>query len=114
MTAQVLVIGGGQNAEHDVSMETAAAVEGALRSRGFEASTLTIGRDGRWRQGREPLGASAADSLVAALPFLARADVVFPAIHGALGEDEPLGNLARAQLPAEQARGRGRRWRRDP
>ena len=93
MTPHVLVIGGGQNAEHDVSLETAAAIEGALRSRGFEASTITIGRDGRWRQGEEPLGESAADSLVASLPFLARTDVVFPAIHGPLGEDGTLAAL---------------------
>jgi D-alanine-D-alanine ligase len=93
MTPHVLVIGGGQNAEHDVSLETAAAIEGALRSRGFEASTITIGRDGRWRQGEEPFGESAADSMVASLPFLARADVVFPAIHGPLGEDGTLAAL---------------------
>lgn len=93
MTPRVLVIGGGQNAEHDVSLATAAAIEGALRSRGFEATTVTIGRDGRWRQGQEPLGESAADSLVASLPFLARADVVFPAIHGPLGEDGTLAAL---------------------
>jgi D-alanine-D-alanine ligase len=90
MTPHVLVIGGGQNAEHDVSRETAAAVEGALRGRGFEVSALTIDRDGRWRHGAEPLGEDAADSLVAALPFLARADVVFPAVHGPLGEDGTL------------------------
>jgi D-alanine-D-alanine ligase len=93
MTPHVLVIGGGQNAEHDVSLDTAAAIEGALRSRGFEATTVTIGRDGRWRQGGEPLGESASDSLVASLPLLARADVVFPAIHGPLGEDGTLAAL---------------------
>lgn len=89
----VLVIGGGQNAEHDVSLGTAAAIEGALRSRGFAASTVTIGRDGRWRRGTEPLGDSAAGSLAAALAFLARADVVFPAVHGPLGEDGTLAAL---------------------
>lgn len=93
MTLHVMVIGGGQNAEHDVSLETAAAIEGALRSRGFEATTITIGRDGRWRTGQEPLGEGAADSLVASLPILARADVVFPAVHGALGEDGTLAAL---------------------
>ncbi|MGE0543822.1 MAG: ATP-grasp domain-containing protein, partial [Dehalococcoidia bacterium] len=93
MTPHVLVIGGGQNAEHDVSLKTAAAIEGALRRRGFETSTITIGRDGRWRGGEEPLGESAAASLVASLPLLARADVVFPAIHGPLGEDGALAAL---------------------
>jgi D-alanine-D-alanine ligase len=93
MTPHVLVIGGGQNAEHDVSLRTAAAIEATLCRRGFEVSTITIGRDGRWRQGEEPLGESAAGSLVASLPFLARADVVFPAIHGPLGEDGTLAAL---------------------
>lgn len=93
MTRHVLVIGGGQNAEHDVSLGTAAAIEGSLRSRGFEVTTITIGRDGRWRQGEKPLGQSAADSLAAALPFLVRADVVFPAVHGPLGEDGTLAAL---------------------
>ena len=59
MTPHVLVIGGGQNAEHDISLKTAAAIEGALRRRGFETSTITIDRDGRWRQGAEPLGEKA-------------------------------------------------------
>ncbi|MPZ54599.1 MAG: D-alanine--D-alanine ligase, partial [Acidimicrobiia bacterium] len=93
MTQHVLVIGGGQNAEHDVSLETAAAIEGALRRRGFEVSTLTIGRDGRWRQGKEPLGESAAASLAAALTLLEQADVVFPAVHGPFGEDGTLAAL---------------------
>lgn len=93
MTQHVLVIGGGQNAEHEVSLKTAAAITGALHSRGFEVSNITIGRDGLWRQGAERLGESAADSLVASLPFFAQADVVFPAIHGPLGEDGTLAAL---------------------
>lgn len=93
MTPHVLLIGGGQNAEHDVSLATAAAIEGALLGRGYEVTTITIGRDGRWGQGTEPLGASAADSLLASLPFFARADVVFPAVHGSLGEDGTLAAL---------------------
>jgi D-alanine-D-alanine ligase len=91
--SRVLVIGGGQSAEHDVSRATAAAVEGALRRGGFEVSTVTIGPDGRWGQGEEPLGGTVADSLVAALPLLTRADVVFPAVHGPLGEDGALAAL---------------------
>lgn len=93
MTPHVLVIGGGQNAEHDVSLETAAAIEGALRRSGFEVTAITIGRDGRWRRRGDPLGETAAESLSASLPFLARAHVVFPAIHGPLGEDGTLAAL---------------------
>jgi D-alanine-D-alanine ligase len=88
-----LVIGGGQNAEHDVSLATAAAITGALRSRGFEVHNITIGRDGLWAHGKEPLGTNAAAALAAALPLLEQADVLFPAIHGSPGEDGTLAAL---------------------
>jgi D-alanine-D-alanine ligase len=93
MTQHVLVIGGGQNVEHEVSLETAAAISGALRSHGFAVSGITIGRDGLWQHGTKPLGTSAAASLAAALPLLDQADVVFPAVHGPLGEDGTLAAL---------------------
>lgn len=89
----VLVIGGGKNAEHEISLESAAAITDALRSRGFTVGTIVIGRDGVWTDGRKPLGTSAAASLAAALPLLERADVVFPAVHGPLGEDGALAAL---------------------
>lgn len=88
-----MVIGGGQNAEHGISLKTAAAVGEALRSSGFEVSTVTIGRDGIWTDGQRPLGTSAAASLAAALPLLEQADVVFPAVHGPCGEDGTLAAL---------------------
>jgi D-alanine-D-alanine ligase len=87
MTQHVLVIGGGQNAEHEVSLASAAAIAGALYARGFEVSSITIGRDGLWRHEGNLLGKSAVASLAAALPLLEQADVVFPAVHGLLGED---------------------------
>ena len=93
MTQHVLVIGGGQNAEHEISLRTAAAIGEALRSGGFEVSAVTIGRDGIWTDGQRPLGTSAAASLAAALPLLEQADVVFPALHGPLGEDGTLAAL---------------------
>ena len=100
MTQHILVIGGGQNVEHEVSLDSAAAIVGALRARGFEVRCLSIGRDGMWRDGNEPLGTSAAGSLGAALPFFEQADVVFPAVHGPLGEDGTLAALcALAQKP---------------
>lgn len=93
MRPHVAVIGGGQNAEHEVSLASAAAVEAALRGGGFPTTHLTIGRDGRWRQGNRPLGDTVADSLAGALTAVARADVVFPAVHGACGEDGTLAGL---------------------
>jgi D-alanine-D-alanine ligase len=93
MTRRVLVIGGGQNAEHAFSLRSAAAIGAALRSGGFEVSAITIGRDGIWADGRRPLGRSAAVSLAAALPLVELADVVFPAVHGPCGEDGTLAAL---------------------
>ncbi|QEA28219.1 D-alanine--D-alanine ligase [Microbacterium sp. CBA3102] len=93
MTTRVLVIGGGQNAEHEVSLASAAAVAAALRMGDHEVTSATIDREGVWRADGIPTGVSAAESLALALPLLARADVVFPAVHGALGEDGALAAL---------------------
>ena len=93
MTRRVVVIGGGENAEHDVSLATAAAVAAALRRRGFDVDELTIDRDGTWRRGADALGSQAISSLAAALRVIERADVVFPAVHGPSGEDGTLAAL---------------------
>ncbi|MEV4251790.1 D-alanine--D-alanine ligase [Spirillospora sp. NPDC049652] len=93
MTRRIVVIGGGENAEHDVSLATAAAVAKALRTGGFDVDELTIDRDGTWRQGADALGKQAIGSLAAALAVIERADVVFPAVHGPCGEDGTLAAL---------------------
>ncbi|MGI5320983.1 D-alanine--D-alanine ligase family protein [Actinomadura nitritigenes] len=93
MTRRIVVIGGGENAEHDVSLATAAAVAKALRSGGFDVDELTIDRDGTWKQRAEALGKRAIGSLAAALAVIERADVVFPAVHGPSGEDGTLAAL---------------------
>ncbi|MCZ4302125.1 D-alanine--D-alanine ligase family protein [Microbacterium oxydans] len=93
MTTRVLVIGGGQNAEHEVSLASAAAVAAALRMGDHEVTSATIDREGVWRADGIPTGVSAAESLALALPLIARTDVVFPAVHGALGEDGALAAL---------------------
>ncbi|WP_217178791.1 D-alanine--D-alanine ligase [Streptomyces sp. AC495_CC817] len=87
---RVLVIGGGRNAEHEVSLASAAAVADALRVRGHEVRTATVSPDGVWDAARD---GSPAESLAAAMPALAWADVVFPAVHGAFGEDGALAAL---------------------
>ena len=87
---RVLVIGGGQNAEHDVSLASAAAVARALTEAGHEVRTVTISREGVWDAAP---GESAAASMAAALRMLDGVDVVFPAVHGAPGEDGSLAAL---------------------
>ncbi|WP_433330911.1 D-alanine--D-alanine ligase family protein [Spirillospora sp. CA-294931] len=93
MTRRIVVIGGGENAEHDVSLATASGIAQALHSGGFDVDELVIDRDGLWRRGPEVLGSRAAGSLAAALSVIEGADVVFPAIHGPSGEDGTLAAL---------------------
>jgi len=90
---RVLVIGGGQNAEHEVSLASAAAVADALRVGGYDVSTVTISREGVWEVAGVSEGATAAESLVLAMPLISAVDVIFPAVHGALGEDGALASL---------------------
>jgi len=97
---RVVVIGGGQSAEHEVSLAGAAGVASALRESGFAVDELTIARDGCWRSDDELLGESAVQSLRGALAVMAGADAVFPVVHGPLGEDGALAALcALAGLP---------------
>lgn len=93
MTRRIVVIGGGENAEHDVSLASAAAVAGALRGTGCDVDELTIDRGGVWRRGADALGPTAVGSLAGALALVERADVVFPAVHGPAGEDGTLAAL---------------------
>ncbi|GAA2873275.1 D-alanine--D-alanine ligase family protein [Microbacterium arabinogalactanolyticum] len=90
---RVLVIGGGQSAEHEVSLAGASGVAAALRETGFIVDEITIGRDGCWCSGDAALGESPALSLRGALEAMARADVVFPVLHGMNGEDGSLAAL---------------------
>ena len=77
---RVAVLSGGRSSEHDVSLRSGAAVAGGLREAGHEAVEVTIARDGRW---------SAPGGTVELAPGagLLGADAVFPALHGAFGED---------------------------
>ena len=59
VTRRIVVVGGGENAEHDVSLATARAVAEGLRSTGFDVDELTIDRgesggEARMRSGRRP------------------------------------------------------------
>jgi D-alanine-D-alanine ligase len=77
---KVAVLCGGRSSEHDVSLRSGAAVARGLREAGHEVVEVTIGRDGRW---------SSAGGAVELAPGggLLGADAVFPALHGAFGED---------------------------
>ncbi|QCR19423.1 D-alanine--D-alanine ligase family protein [Agrococcus sp. SGAir0287] len=90
---RVMVVGGGISHEHDVSLASAAAVADALASR-HAVVRATIAHDGTWRVDGEPLAPAALVDALAAV------DVVFPALHGAGGEDGALqGFLATLGVP---------------
>ena len=84
----VLVVGGGANAEHEVSLASAAAVRGALLAGGHLVTGLTIRRDGSWQTS----GGTSLE-LSAAIARLRAADVVFPALHGDGLEDGTFAGL---------------------
>jgi D-alanine-D-alanine ligase len=72
---RVVLLMGGRSSEHQVSLDSAASVAAALRTRGHDVTTIEIGREEKWL----PDGATA--------ERLKRAEVVFPVLHGPFGED---------------------------
>lgn len=92
---RVAVIGGGRSCEHEVSLSSAAGVAAGLDPASYEVVSLTIGRDGTWRdRGGRPL------SLAGAAQVLRGCDVAFPVVHGPHGEDGTLAALCDlANLP---------------
>lgn len=83
---RVAVLAGGRSSEHEVSLRSGAAVARGLREAGHEPIEVTIGRDGSW---------SAPGGQIALTPGggLLGADAVFPALHGAFGEDGSIQGL---------------------
>jgi len=65
---------GGQSAEHDVSCVSAESVLGAVDRDRYDVTTVRIELDGTW-EGGDPFD------------LLQRAGVVFPLLHGPMGED---------------------------
>lgn len=89
MTARrVVVIGGGANCEHEVSLASAAGVASALESSGHTVTRLTIARDGDWLD-----ESGAAIGLEGSVVRMRECDVVLPVVHGPLGEDGALAAL---------------------
>ena len=77
---RVAVLAGGRSSEHEVSLNSAASIEAGLRDAGHDVDVISLEREGRWHhQGRQ----------IALRPGggVMGADVVWPALHGAYGED---------------------------
>ncbi|MFC7625997.1 D-alanine--D-alanine ligase [Microlunatus sp. GCM10028923] len=100
MNQTIVVIGGGQNVEHDVSLASADAVAASLRRSRYQVEQLAIERTGIWTHCLKPLGDTVIASLAGALRIVGEAHAVFPAVHGPLGEDGSLAALcALAMVP---------------
>ncbi len=109
---RVAVIAGGRSSEHDISVASARSVLDALDPDRYEATTIEIGRTGRWQLGN-PGAQSAAEltdgTSVETLPVVAdsapaealgRIDVALPVLHGPFGEDGTVqGLLELAGIP---------------
>lgn len=121
---RVAVIFGGQSGEHDVSLRSAQTVLGALNDERFEAIPIGVTRDGQWLTGSDPMAQLTATSPLFALDgpsepdvetlevaVVSRSqslpsglgsdiDVVFPVLHGPMGEDGTVqGLLELAGIP---------------
>lgn len=86
---RALVVGGGRNCEHDVSIASAASVAAGLDPSRYDVLRLTIGRDGQWWEGTT----GRQRALGEVLGLLGDADIVLPIVHGPHGEDGELAAL---------------------
>ena len=90
---RVAVLAGGRSSEHEFSLASGEAVCAGLEASGHEALWVTVGRDGRWRTGSEPVAIEPGGGLLGA-------DAVFPVLHGPFGEDGTVqGLLEIAEVP---------------
>lgn len=125
---RIAVLFGGQSDEHDVSLRSAQTVSNALDPDKYEVVPIGITRDGRWIGSGDPMarltamspffavGAGSGDGTVTqsastdlAVPgqsdglpivFGGSVDVVFPVLHGPLGEDGTIqGMMELANVP---------------
>ena len=77
---RIAVLKGGRSSEHDVSLDSGAAVAAGLREAGHDVIEILVRRDGRWMVDSEEVTLRASGGLLGA-------DAVFPVLHGPFGED---------------------------
>jgi D-alanine-D-alanine ligase len=83
---RVAVLAGGRSSEHDVSLDSAAAVRRGLAEAGHEVVPVTLERHGAWTREGEALSLLPGGGLLGA-------DAVFPVLHGPFGEDGTIQGL---------------------
>jgi D-alanine-D-alanine ligase len=82
----VAVLSGGRSSEHDVSLRSGASVLRGLREAGHETVDVTIERGGKWVSDGASVDLAPGGGLLGV-------DAVFPALHGAFGEDGAIQGL---------------------
>jgi D-alanine-D-alanine ligase len=82
----VAVLSGGRSSEHEVSLNSGAAVMKGLEEAGHEVVEVRIDREGRWSADGAPVELAPRGGLLSA-------DVVFPVLHGPFGEDGSMQGL---------------------
>ena len=98
---RVAVLAGGRSSEHDVSLNSAAAVREGVAAAGHEVLAVTIERSGAWLHDGDDARAEPGGGLLGA-------DAVFPVLHGPFGEDGTRPGAARAARRALRRRRRAR------
>jgi D-alanine-D-alanine ligase len=83
---RVAVLSGGRSSEHDVSLRSGASVLRGLEEAGHEGVDVRIERGGGWVSGGAGVDLVPGGGLLGA-------DAVFPALHGAFGEDGAIQGL---------------------
>ncbi|RTR30914.1 D-alanine--D-alanine ligase family protein [Deinococcus radiophilus] len=104
---RVLLLAGGQSEEHEVSLSSARSVLAALPADRYDVTAVVVSKEGRWLPSSETervLGVGSADtggdSMLTRVAEAAGYDVVFPLLHGPMGEDGTVqGLLTLAGLP---------------
>lgn len=94
---RVLLLFGGKSSEHEISCTSAVAVSSALIGSGYEIVPVGIDREGQWFLAdgtRHPFRAEGRPALFEVADGVLRVDghevgfdVVFPVLHGPMGED---------------------------
>src|SRR3954452_21236889 len=83
---RVAVVCGGPSSEHEVSLASGAAVRAGLAEAGHEVLDVLARRDGTWTHEGDEVELRAGRGLLGA-------DVAFPVLHGAFGEDGTIQGL---------------------
>jgi D-alanine-D-alanine ligase len=101
---------GGRSAEHEVSIQSAAAIYNNIDKSAYKVVSIYINRQGRWKEAPSPLlpvKELAKGPFYSFLPWegkgffkAVQADIYFPALHGPYGEDGTIqGLLEMADVP---------------